>query len=255
MNTQLSSINSSDISEVPSTTQTQAFNKKKKVVIGLPGDTFSSKFLLAWTSTLNYLWESGKYDLIVSPGVSSYVTFARMQTLGLDVLRGVQQKPFDTIEFDVWITIDSDVIFTPQQVIELIESTELHPVVSGMYRMSNLTNYAIVKDWDTAFFAKNGFFEFITPQFVDDWKKESGLKFLPVHYAGMGFFAVRSEVLKKLTYPYFQGEVQEVITEDGKVLRDLCSEDVNFCKNILKLGYPIVVNTDLRVGHCKPIII
>ena len=69
--------------------------KKKKVVIGLPGDNFSSKFLLAWTSTLNQLWESGKYDLIVSPGVSSYVTFARMQTLGLDVLRGIQQKPFD----------------------------------------------------------------------------------------------------------------------------------------------------------------
>ena len=38
--------------------------KKKKIVIGLPGDTFSSKFLLSWTSTLNTLWESGKYDLI-----------------------------------------------------------------------------------------------------------------------------------------------------------------------------------------------
>lgn len=229
--------------------------KKKKIVIGLPGDTFSSKFLLSWTSTLNTLWESGKYDLIVSPGVSSFVTFARMQTLGLDVLRGIQQKPFDTIDFDVWITIDSDVIFTPAQVIELIESTAIHPVVSGMYRMSNLTNYAIVKEWDTDFFAKNGFFEFITPQYVDDWKKETGLKFLPVHYAGMGFFAVRSDVLKKMTYPYFQGEVQEIITDEGKILRDLCSEDVNFCKNILKLGYTIVVNTDLRVGHCKPIII
>lgn len=229
--------------------------KKKKIVIGLPGDNFSSKFLLSWTSTLNTLWESGKYDLIVSPGVSSYVTFARMQTLGLDVLRGIQQKPFDNIDFDVWITIDSDVIFTPAQVIELIESTAIHPVVSGMYRMSNLTNYAIVKEWDTDFFAKNGFFEFITPQYVDDWKKETGLKYLPVHYAGMGFFAVRSDVLKKMTYPYFQGEVQEIITDDGKILRELCSEDVNFCKNILKLGYTIVVNTDLRVGHSKPIVI
>jgi len=229
--------------------------KKKKVVIGLPGDNFSSKFLLAWTSTLNQLWESGKYELIVSPGVSSYVTFARMQTLGLDVLRGIQQKPFDTIDFDVWVTIDSDIIFTPQQVIELIESTDLHPVVSGMYRMSNLTNYAIVKEWDTDFFAKNGFFEFLTPQYVEDWKKETGFKFLPVHYTGMGFFATTSTVLRKLTYPYFQGEIQEIITDDGKILRDLCSEDVSFCKNILKLGYPIVINTDLRVGHCKSIII
>lgn len=229
--------------------------KKKRIVIALPGDNFSSKFLLSWTSTLNQLWESGKYDLIVAPGVSSFVTFARMQTLGLDVLRGIQQKPFDKIEFDVWITIDSDIIFTPQQVIDLIESTNEHPVVSGMYRMQNLTNYAIVKDWDVSYFAKTGMFEFITPQYVENWKTETQLKYLPVHYTGMGFFAVRAEVLKKMTYPYFQSEIQEVITDDGVVLRDICSEDVAFCKNILKLGYQIVVNTDLRVGHLKAIVI
>jgi hypothetical protein len=229
--------------------------KKKKVVLALPGDNFSSKFLIAWTSTLNILWESGKYDLIVAPGVSSYVTFARMQTLGLDVLRGIQQKPFDKIEFDVWLTIDSDIIFTAQQVIELIESTEQHPVVSGMYRMHDLQHYAIVKEWDTKYFSKNGTFEFITPQFVENWKQETGLKYLPVHYAGMGFFAVRADVLRKMTYPYFQGELQEIITDEGLILRDICSEDVCFCKNILKLGYQIVVNTDIRVGHNKPIVI
>lgn len=147
--------------------------KKKRVVIALPGDSFSSKFLISWTSALNVIWESQKYDMIVSPGVSSYVTFARMQTLGLDVLRGVHQKPFNNLDFDVWVTIDSDIIFSPQQLIDLIESTELHPVVSGMYRMSNLTNYAIVKEWNTDFFIKNGFFEFITPEFVDKWKQES----------------------------------------------------------------------------------
>jgi hypothetical protein len=135
---------------------------KKKIIFGLPGDSFSSKFLLSWTATINALWETKKYDIIVSTGVSSYVTFARMQTLGLDVMRGISQKPFDNMDFDVWITIDSDIIFTPQQVMDLIDSTEVHPVVAGMYRMSNLTSYAIVKDWDTEFFAKNGTFKFIT---------------------------------------------------------------------------------------------
>jgi hypothetical protein len=224
---------------------------KKKVVIGLPGDNFSSKFLISWTGALNVLWETQRYDLIISPGVSSFVSFARMQTLGLDVLRGVSQKPFNNLDFDVWITIDSDIIFTPNQLIDLIESTEIHPVVSGMYRMSNLTNYAIVKDWDTSYFAKNGTFEFLTPDFVDKWKQETGLKFMPVHYAGMGFFAVKRDVLKKMTYPYFNAELQEIITEDGTILRDMCSEDVAFCKNIHKLGITIVINTDIRVGHHK----
>jgi len=228
---------------------------KKKIVFGLPGDNFSSKFLLSWTATINALWESKKYDIVVSTGVSSFVTFARMQTLGLDVMRGIGQKPFDNMDFDVWLTIDSDIIFTPQQIIELIESTEQHPVVSGMYRMSNLTSFTIVKDWDTEYFAKNGTFKFLTPEDVTKWKTETNLKYLPVHYTGLGFFAITKEVLRKMTYPYFNSEIQEIITDDGKILRDICSEDVSFCKNILKLGIPIVINTDIRVGHNKLIVI
>ena len=228
---------------------------KKKIVFGLPGDNFSSKFLLSWTATINALWESKKYDIVVSTGVSSFVTFARMQTLGLDVMRGIGQKPFDNMDFDVWLTIDSDIIFTPQQIIDLIESTEQHPVVSGMYRMSNLTSYTIVKDWDTEYFAKNGTFKFLTPEDVTKWKTETNLKYLPVHYTGLGFFAITKEVLRKMTYPYFNSEIQEIITDDGKILRDICSEDVSFCKNILKLGIPIVINTDIRVGHNKLIVI
>jgi hypothetical protein len=231
--------------------QEQEQSRKKRVIIAIPGDNFSSKFLISWTSALNALWESQKYDLVISPGVSSFVTFARMQTLGLDVLRGVQQKPFNNLEFDVWVTIDSDIIFSPNQLIDLIESTELHPVVSGMYRMSNLSNYAIVKEWNTDYFLKNGSFEFLTPEFVDTWKQETGLKFMPVNYTGMGFFAMRRDVLRKMTYPYFNAELQEIIGEDGLILRDICSEDVAFCKNIQKTNTPIVINTDIRVGHHK----
>ena len=228
---------------------------RKKLILAIPGDNFSSKFILSWTSTLNTLWETGKYDIIIAPGISSFVPFARMQTLGLDVLRGIQQKPFDGVEFDYWITLDSDIIFTPQQVLDLIESLEKYPVVSGMYRMSNLTNYAIVKDWNTDFFQKKGHFEFLTPEFVEQWKKDNNEKYMPVSYTGMGFFGLRSEVLKKMKYPYFNGDLQEIITDDGKILRDMCSEDVSFCKNITNAGFSIIVNTDLRVGHNKSIVI
>jgi hypothetical protein len=62
---------------------------------------------------------------------------------------------------------------------------------------------------------------------------------------------MRRDVLKKMTYPYFNADLQEIISDDGTILRDVCSEDVAFCKNIQKTGVPIVVNTDLRVGHHK----
>ena len=56
---------------------------------------------------------------MISPATGSYVPFVRMTTLGLDVLRGEDQKPFNGQHFDVWITIDSDIVFTFEQIINL----------------------------------------------------------------------------------------------------------------------------------------
>lgn len=228
---------------------------KKKVVFALPGDNFSSKFLISWTNTLATLWNMDKYDIMVAPGTGSFVSFVRMQTLGLDVKRGVNQKPFNGDHYDIWVSIDSDVIFTPELVIQLIEATDKHPVVSGMYRMSDLQNFAVVKNWDTSYFAKHGVFEFLTQDSITKWKSETGLKYMPVSYTGLGFFACRKEVLDKLQYPYFNGELQEIVGDDGTIMRDISGEDVNFCKNIIKEGYEIMLDTDLRVGHYKQIVI
>ena len=147
--------------------------KKKKVIIGLPGNKFSSRFLVSWTSALNTLWENGKYDIVISPGVSSFVSFARMQTLGLNNLRGIDQKPFDGMDFDIFITIDSDIIFLPQNLLELIEATEQHSVVSGVYRMTDLKSMAVVSEWDINYFKKEGNFKYLTHEDLDNWKKNN----------------------------------------------------------------------------------
>jgi hypothetical protein len=78
---------------------------------------------------------------------------------------------------------------------------------------------------------------------------------MTVSYTGLGFFGMHSEVLKKMTYPYFNAEFQEIIMKNGKIIRDICSEDVAFCKNIQKIGYQIVIDTSCIVGHYKNIII
>ena len=210
--------------------------KLKKIIFALPGYNFSSKFMISWTSMLSKLWDTRKYDIMISPSTGSYVPFVRMHTLGLDTLRGCDQKPFNNQDFDVWITIDSDIVFTPDQIIELIESTEEHPVVAGMYRMADLTNYAFVKDWDIEHFKKHGSFKFITPEEVETWKKETEFKYYPVVYSGMGFMAVKKEVFDKISYPYFDSELEVIEGDDGKIIKDICSEDVAFSKNINKAG-------------------
>ena len=250
--------------------------KKSRVIIGLPGDHFSQSFLISWTQALHVLISSNRYDIIISPGKSSFVSFARMQTLGLDVRRGKTQKPFNGEKYDVFVSIDSDVVFSASQLIELIECTKLHPVVSGYYMMSNNKQFAVVKDWNKDYFVKNGTFQFLEPKDTEEAikkfsneleerraneeaKKEvnplSEPDFMKVSYAGMGFFACRKDVLDDLSYPYFNRELQRIRGKDGIEMVDMCSEDVAFCKNIEDAGYDIMLNTRLRVGHEKSVIL
>jgi hypothetical protein len=222
----------------------------KTVAIALPGREFSGNFLKNWSQTLLTLTQKG-YKIIMMNEYSSFVSFSRMKTLGLDVLRGATQVPFNgEVDYDVWLTIDSDIFFIPEQVIELIEDTDKYPVVSGLYRMADLQHYAAVKEWDDEYFKKHGTFEFLKVKDLDTPEK-----YMKVAYNGMGFFACRKGVIENLKYPYFSYPFIEIETEDGKVLRDMCSEDVAFCKNLKDAGYPVIVNTSLRVGHEKILVI
>jgi len=215
-----------------------------KVIIALPGRTFSGGFMLNLLETVQTL-KSKNYNVMITNEYSSYVTYSRMKTLGLDVLRGADQKPFGgKIEYDVWVTVDSDIRFTPEQIIELIEDTNKYPVVSGLYRMEDLKHYACVKKWDVEHYITHGSFEFMKS---DEEIKD---KYISVAYNGMGFFACRKGVIEKLKYPYFSYPLVEI---DG--LRETCSEDVSFCKNLTDAGFEIIVNTSLHVGHEKTLVI
>jgi hypothetical protein len=229
--------------------------RRRKVVVALPGREFSGNFVVSWTKALNALWRLD-WEVVLLNRYDSFVTFSRMQTLGLDVLRGADQKPFaGKLDYDVWVTIDSDILFEPEQLLELVESTDEHAVVCGAYRMTDLKHLAVVQVWDTQHFAETGSFKFLTPDEVQSWHASTGQKFMPVCYAGMGFMAVRREALEALSYPYFHCPLQEMPGKDGVLLRETCSEDVAFCKNLQSAGIAVHLHTGLRVGHEKMLII
>lgn len=221
-----------------------------KVILALPGREFSGTFLMRWSQTLMELTKRG-YQVLLVNEYSSFVPFSRMKTLGLDVLRGASQVPFNgEIDYDAWVTIDSDIVFAPEQVIELIEDTKKYPVISGLYRMADMVHFAAVKEWDIDYFKKTGSFQFMTQDDIDKCEQ-----YTTVAYNGMGFFACRKGVIENLKYPYFSYPLIEIEAENGKLIKDMCSEDVAFCKNLKDAGYRVVVNTKLRVGHEKMLVI
>lgn len=250
-------------------------------MLGLPHNgMLHTTFVLSLIESVNVMVQSGKYEVIVSPGKSSHVAFSRLQSFGCDVLRGKGQHPFNDAPYDVFVTLDSDVVFGASQLIELIESTRQHPVVAGYYMMADGKHYAVVRDWNREYFAEKGTFPFLEASDMEPYLQafqkeieerralvESGKvaagelgpvstpTFQKVSYTGMGFFACRKEVMNALQYPYFHRELQRIRGKDGRELVDMCSEDVALCKNIEDAGFDIMINTRLRVGHEKTVIL
>jgi hypothetical protein len=235
---------------------------KKTIVFCVPGRTFSNNFLMSWTETLHDLVASGRFNVFLSNQYSSCVHLARAKCLGLSVLRGPVQKPWNgEVAYDVLVWIDSDMVFRSRDVIDLIQATEHYPVVSGLYMLEDRQHFCAVEKFDTEYFVKHGHFEALTATRVSEWTQQTGSPYLPCAFVGLGFCAFRHGILEdpRLGYPYFYSPVLTIKTGRADVpeYRDLSSEDASLFHNLTEAGIisSIMVKTDLRLGHEKSAII
>ena len=218
-----------------------------RIVFCMPGREYSREFLLSWSDLLMQATAKG-HQCMISQQYSSVVHFARAKCLGGDVLKGPDQKPFQGgVEYDAMMWIDSDIVFKPEDFFRILESP--HDVTAGLYMMEDLQHLAVVKEWNEEYFKKNGSFEFMRPD-----ELSSAPEYMPVAYAGMGWMLIRKGVVEDLKYPWFRSDINSMFDGD-KMLIDLCSEDVSFCNALKAAGHPVHVDTQLRVGHQKKMII
>lgn len=214
-----------------------------KIIFCMPGRSYSREFLLCWTDLLMQLAGKG-HNIMISQQYSSVVHFARAKCLGGDVLKGPDQKPFQgQVDYDVMVWIDSDIVFKPEDLFNLLESP--HDVTAGVYMTEDLQNFATVKEWNTDFFKKNGNFKFLRPEDI-----VGAPQYMPVAYTGMGWMAIRKGVVEDLKYPWFHADLENI---DGIV--DMKAEDVAFCKALWDAGHPVHIDTKIRVGHQKNVIL
>jgi hypothetical protein len=172
------------------------------------------------------------------------VHFARSKCLGGDVLKGADQKPFQgQAEYDAIMWVDSDIVFKPTDFFALLESP--HDVTGGLYMMEDMQHFATVKEWNTEYFKEKGAFKFLRQDDVIGTPQ-----YMKVAYTGMGWMLIRKGVIESLKYPWFRSEIQTIgdITE-------LQPEDVSFCRSLTDAGYDIYVDTKIRVGHQKLVIL
>jgi hypothetical protein len=218
-------------------------NKQKSIVFCLTGNNFSGKFLDCFMDVIVYCMHSN-IKFAMSRQESAVVYFVRNMCLGGDVLRGVEQKPFNgKVNYTHLMWIDNDIIFTPQQFQRLLDYDK--EIVSGVYMMANRIHFATVKEWDEEVFKKNGHFNFLKEE---DLKNKTGL--IEVAYTGLGFMLIKKGVFESLNYPWFEPLFHTI----GNT-RDFSSEDVSFCMKVKEKGLKIYIDPQLRVGHEKKMVL
>jgi hypothetical protein len=232
-----------------------------KVIICLPGRQFSSRFLTSWTQTIVGLIEKG-HEIVISQKYSSMVHYARAMCLGGDVFAGADQKPFQgQIEYDVMLWLDSDIIFTLENVLTLINSP--HNITSGLYMMEDNKQLCAVGEWKDDHFCQTGSYQFLKPEDINRWteehKNEDGTVndvYYPCAYVGMGFMAIKKGVVEKIKYPWFYRPAYTIEHPSlPNPIVDIHSEDVCFCKNLIDAGEQIYADVRVRIGHEKSVVL
>ena len=219
----------------------------KKIIFCLPGREFSGRFLQCWTELVYACLQNG-IQPIMSQHYSPLLYYVRNMCLGGNNISGVDQKPFQgEVDYDYIMWIDSDIVFSPDQLFKLIDNDK--DIASGLYMMQDNTNYATVETWDNDFFKKNGHFQFIDREILSTKKKP-----FVVDYTGFGWMLMKKGVFESLQYPWFQ-PIWKEYEIDGKIIRDFTMEDVAFCHMIKEKGYDIWIDPTVVVGHEKMMVL
>jgi hypothetical protein len=209
------------------------------IIFCLPGSNFSNHFLKSWTETVTAMPSMG-ITPIVSMAQDSVVYYARNKCLGGDVLKGRHQIPWQgQIKYDYQMWIDSDMVWSPDHIKQLISHNL--PIVAGSYPLQGGKKLACVPVMDDLYYARHGTYQFADPS-------RTGL--VKVDYTGFGFILIKHGVVEELEYPWFR----PIYSEIGGTAYDFCSEDVGICMQMRRAGYDIHVDYDCRIGHQKTII-
>lgn len=142
-------------------------------------------------------------------------------TSGPDIghARNLIAKTFLATEWDQLLMVDTDIVFTPDDIHMLARSD--YPIISGLYRASD--DKLMAARWQDGFR-----WPLHAPGFDGIYPK--------VDAVGMGFCLIERKVLADCSFDPVSGY----------------GEDVSFCIRATERGYPIHLDPRVRVGHVKP---
>jgi len=233
--------------------------KGKRIVIALPGDSFSGDFLINLVILNNFLNSEG-INISYANERGSCIHKLRNLCGGADILNGLLQSPYSTpgVEYDYIMWIDSDIHFTPQNFIDLITMDK--EICSGWYlQRDENPACGFIKKQESKYNKKPPFLLYDRHNiytFFNDEKIEEKTEPYVIDWAGMGWMLIKKGVMEKIKYPWFDAKTVRVGKLDtGEDLYDSLSEDLSFQLSLKEAGFDMWMNPKVRVGHEKTTIL
>jgi hypothetical protein len=211
------------------------------VCIIVPGHNFTGMFLQSFIDTFATLMMSGKTIAFRTAAGSVLPSLRNSLISGTDERGYFNNIPFNNSPYKPKkiLFIDSDMLFTPQDAIKLIESEE--DIISGWY----LRTEGIPICMRSYQGSRNKYLAY-------EQHEMNGKEVMEVDTTGMGFVCVKYEVLEKIKYPWFQF-TQHPSEDDGETYPPLGGEDIWFFNRAVEEGYKVMLDPTVHVGHIKSI--
>jgi hypothetical protein len=205
------------------------------LIIATPGHSVMSAYLRSLLAATRELDRRG-ISWAFSQEYSSHVADAREMTLNGDNQNDIkEQRPFKgQLTYDKILWIDSDIMFTPEDVIKAYESP--FDVVSGAYTLASGEVVAY----------KELFGQGYTMNEVKEMKEPT-----KIFGAGLGFFCVKSGVFESLSRPWFQSVPGTKVIDGEKFTFPIMGEDLSLCKRINDAGFEIYLDPEIKLIHHK----
>jgi len=218
----------------------------RRLVLCMPGESYHERVLVCLLDTLNYFRKRG-WRITLRNLYSANVWACRNDLFGRVSKTHVQQgKPPQLFEgnipdYSYMLWIDSDMTWKPMDVEHLMSWDR--DIICGHAKMRDGKRIATVENWDLEYFKENGGFEYLTDEVIKDRKEP-----FPVAFTGMAFMLIKRGVLETFDFPWIEPYFYKV----GN-LRLMSGEDVSFCKKAQRLGFDVLIDPGVRVGHLKEV--
>lgn len=186
-----------------------------KVLIGLPmEDSVKAEFFTSFFAAVNLLPQEGTFVLNISKWRNIVKTRNDMVK---EAIKGYSHLFF----------MDSDMMF-PENTLSRLLRHDLD-IVGGLYTVK-------LPPYNTTIFRNNG-------KLWQSYNPSVGEGLIEVEGIGTGCLLIKTDVLKKMDWPYFW------YAESPDEKENMMTEDVYFCIEAKKKGYRIHCDTSVHCGH------